>query len=655
MKRTAPATALAGLVLTTGLALLAPATPASAGVPVSITGRASVLPGAAEPASKGDSTDAIVSGNGRYVIFSSTARLVAADTDTVKDVYRKDLLTDSVVRVNVTVDGSAASATATAAAITPDGRSVAFFSGASNLVPSDTNAKTDVFVRDLVAGTTDRVSVSTTEQAGTGNSPNDQDGTVDITPDGRYVVFSSTAPNFGADADTVSDIFRRDRIAGTTELMSVSDAEVSSDADSYHPSMSDDARFVAFQSTATNLVAGDTNGTVDAFVRDRLNGTTQRVSVHDSEAQSGAGGWDPWIDGSGNKVVFTSSSKLNAIDPNNTNDVFIRDRSGSTTTVGSVGTDGWAAGSSQDPTISGDGSTVAFQSTSAKALAGGNAWEHIYTRKITTTTRHSVTTGGQVVTGASSHPSLSDNAQVVAFDSNSSGLVIGDTGQKDVFFRRRITFGPFHDTLGFIQRQTADFLGNSQSGTTGPIDTRIRNGASPEHALIGLANTPSFAGKRPQLIRLYVAYFTRMPDAGGLNYWLNKLNNGTKLDAVSAQFAASNEFKTKYGNTTNTAFVNLVYTNVLDRAPDSAGLAYWVNKLNNGLSRGTVMTSFSESNEGKRHFSPWVQSALLSLGMIDKLPTGSLLTQMLDAGGNDSPEAAARVIIDSPEYAAVID
>lgn len=652
MNRTAPLAALSTLLLGTGLSLLTPALPASAGVPVAVTGRASVRADGTEPVAKGDAVHAVISGNGRYVVFDTTAQLVPADTDARKDVYLRDLLTDRVERISVTPDGSAPKEGSSAGAITPDGRYVAFWSWASNLVPGDTNGKADTFVRDRKTGTTERVSVSSTEQQATGASPTDQDATMDLSTDGRYVAFSSTAPNLGADADLVSDIFVRDRTAGTTTLVSVSDAEASSDADAFHPSMSADGRYVAFQSTATNLVASDTNDSADAFVRDRQNGTTARVSVHDNEGQSPAGGYQPWIDDAGAKVVFTSTSKLNAIDPNSTSDVYVRDRNAATTTVASVGTDGWAAGQSDDPRISGDGVTVAFRSSSPTALAGANGWEHIYTRWKTTTTRVSVSTAGTVVSGTSSHPSLSTDGSVVAFDSKSNALVTDDTGLRDVFFRRRVGFGPFNDPALFGARQVADF--GSQLGTAAAVTARIRNGASPEHQLVALAEHPSFAGKRPQLIRLYVAYFRRMPDQGGLAYWLGKLDGGMKLDQVSAKFAASSEFKTKYGNTTNAAFVQLVYTNVLDRQPDAAGLAYWVNKLNAGMSRGTVMTNFSESSEGQRHFRPEVVASLLGLGMIDALPTGTLLTSMLTAARTDSPEAAARVLLDAPAYATAV-
>jgi hypothetical protein len=479
MKHTVPSTVLAGLVLGSALALLAPASPAAAGAPVAITGRASVLPGAVEPASPGDSTDAVVSGGGRYVLFSSTSRLVPADTDNVKDVYRKDLLTDGLVRANVTIDGAQASQSSTAGAISPDGRYVAFWSWATNLVPNDTNGKADVFVRDLSSGTTERVSVSSAEAQADGASPPDQDGTMDLSFDGRYVAFSSSAKNLGTDGDVNSDIFVRDRLAGTTELISVNSAEASANGDSYRPSMSADGRYVAFQSGAANLVASDTNASTDVFVRDRQAGTTVRASLQDGSAQSPTGGAEPVISDSGEKVVFTSSSKLNAIDPNSTNDVYVRTVPDASTVVGSVGTDGWAAGLSQDPTISGDGTTVAYQSTSPKALAGANGWEHLYTRKLTTTTRVTVSSAGTIATGTSSNPSLSTTGTVVALDSKSPNLVVGDTGMKDVFFRRPVTFGPFNAVDAFVQRQATDFLGNAQPATVAPLAARVRAGGRP--------------------------------------------------------------------------------------------------------------------------------------------------------------------------------
>lgn len=656
MKRTASTAALAGLVLSSALTILGPASPASAGVPVAITGRASTLPGSVEPAAKGDAYLPVISGDGRHIAFSTTARLVPADTDAYQDVYVKDLLTDQVERINVTHDGSAPTGGAQAGAITPDGRYVAFQSSASNLVPNDGNGLRDVFVRDRKTGTTTLASVSNAEQPSNGNSPTNHDTTMDLSSDGRYVAFSSVATNLGPDLDATSDIFVRDLLAGSTSLISVSTGGASTDKDSYGPTLSASGRYVAFGSAATNLVDGDTNASIDAFVRDRQTTTTTRVSVHDNEGQSPTGGYLPEIDDAGTKVVFGSTSKLSGIDPNSTADVYVRNTASGTTTVASLGKDGWAAGESDDPAISGDGNTVVFRSALSTIDGIGNSVDHLYSRSMLSNAQARITrdSGNTVAGGDSSNPSLSTDGKAVAFDSFANNLVSNDTGKRDIFFRRPVTFGPHNDTTSFIQHQLWNFGLPAGPGEIGAANAAVRNGASPEHWLVGVANAPAFAGKRPPAIRLYAAYFERLPDKGGLDYWVGKLNSGKKLDQVSAQFAASSEFKTKYGNTTNAQFVALVYGNVLDRAPDAAGLQYWVKKLDQGMSRGTVMTNFSESSEGKRVFQPQVTATLLGLGMLKKIPTGALLTSLL-AAGEQSPEQAARVLLDSPEYANTVD
>ncbi len=171
--------------------------------------------------------------------------------------------------------------------ISADGRFVAFFSDATNLVAGDTNGADDVFVRDRKQGTTERVSVSSAgEQANAGTvRPPDPS----ISADGRFVAFESYASNLVA-GDTYGtwDVFVRDRSAGTTELVSVSTAGEQGNDGSGDPSISADGRFVAFESSATNLVAGDTNGADDVFVRDRQAGTTELVSVSTAGRQGNA-------------------------------------------------------------------------------------------------------------------------------------------------------------------------------------------------------------------------------------------------------------------------------------------------------------------------------------------------------------------------------
>ena len=154
-------------------------------------------------------------------------------------------------------------------------------SDASNLVAGDTNRASDVFVRDRVAGTTKRVSVSS--DGAQANTTEDGSGWPALSADGRFVAFWSDASNLVAgDSNDSTDVFLRDRVAGTTERVSVSRTGVQAsptDEGSGRPAISADGRLVAFVSSASNLVAGDTNDNDDAFARDRVSGTTELVSV----------------------------------------------------------------------------------------------------------------------------------------------------------------------------------------------------------------------------------------------------------------------------------------------------------------------------------------------------------------------------------------
>ncbi len=159
-----------------------------------------------------------------------------------------------------------------------------------------------------------------------------------ITPEGRFVVFDSCADNIG---DGSCQLFVRDRQAGVTELVSASTDGVEGNGPSGGASISDDGRFVAFQSFATNLVVGDSNHAADVFVRDRLLGTTVRASVSSTGEEGSSSSQVPWISGDGRLVSFTSfASNLVSGDANGGSDVFVRDLVNSTTERVSVAPDG---------------------------------------------------------------------------------------------------------------------------------------------------------------------------------------------------------------------------------------------------------------------------------------------------------------------------
>src|SRR5439155_1739277 len=155
-------------------------------------------------------------------------------------------------------------------------RFVAFASAATNLVAGDTNVVEDIFVRDRTAGTTERVSVDSA-----GAQTNGVSGGAAISAAGRCVASVSFAANLvPGDSNGHLDIFVRDRVTATTERVNLDSAAAqATGGGSYNPVISADGRYVAFESGASNLVSGDTNNQFDIFVRDRVSGTTERISV----------------------------------------------------------------------------------------------------------------------------------------------------------------------------------------------------------------------------------------------------------------------------------------------------------------------------------------------------------------------------------------
>jgi hypothetical protein len=227
----------------------------------------------------------------------------------------------SVERTSVSSTGVQANDTSgggeAASAISKDGRYIAFYSNASNLVTSDTNTASDIFVRDRVYGTTVRVSV-----ASNGTQGNSGSRSPNISADGRYVVFSSGASNLVAgDTNGSEDVFVHDRdtdndgIYDEPEFISTTRVNIATDGTqtnsgsfSSYPSISADGRYVTFYSDANTLVPNDTNGVYDVFVHDMQAETTQRVSVSTAGDQANANSYFPSISPNGRYVVYTSGA-----------------------------------------------------------------------------------------------------------------------------------------------------------------------------------------------------------------------------------------------------------------------------------------------------------------------------------------------------------
>jgi uncharacterized repeat protein (TIGR01451 family) len=471
---------------------------------VGTTTRVSVATGGTEAVNYGPygSEQPALSADGRYIAFQSYApNLVAGDTNEVTDVFLHDRQTGQTSRVSVASDGTEAHgdmhtlawADSGEPALSADGRFVAFWSEAINLVAGDTNERADVFVHDRQTGETSRVSV-----AAGGAEANGGSGPPVLSADGNFVAFGSYATNLVAgDTNGKSDIFVHDRLTSETSRVSIATGGMEANGDVFGFAISANGRFVAFSSSATNLVVGDTNGDPDVFVHDRQTGETTRVSVAtdgteaDDDDRDKGGSRGPTLSADGRYVAFESSaSNLVAGDRTLSWIIFVHDRqTGETSRVNLPTTpvwyydNGWAF----HPSLSADGRYVAFESYSTNLVAGDtNRMVDIFVhdRQTGVTSRVSVAPGGAEAAGdiskGSSHPALSADGRFVAFDSTATNLVAGDTnggdfgndGGKDVFVRDRLLNKKAFADLTLAGKDTPD---PAQRGNTLTYTFTLKN------------------------------------------------------------------------------------------------------------------------------------------------------------------------------------
>jgi Tol biopolymer transport system component len=389
----------------------------------------------------GGSNYPAVSPDARYVAFDSLAsNLVPGDTNDREDIFVHDRATGVTERVSVDSSGNEGNGNSWHPAISADGQIVAFESDSANLIPDDTNGGTDVFVHDRSTGVTVRVSVDSAGVEGNLGSY-----AVSITPDGRIVAFESWATNLvPGDSNDWNDVFVHDRSTGLTERVSVDSLGQQSNRSSDEPSISADGLVVTFSSSATNLVPGDTNGWWDVFVHERSTGTTQRISVNSSSAEGNGDSDGPALSADGRYVAFEShATNLVPGDTNGWLDVFVHDRLTGITERVSVNSSGVEANRPSDQaSISADGQFVTFESD-ATNLGYDRPFAldcvYLHDRLAWTTELASVDSFCRPGPGGSA--SLSADGQTVAFHSESTRLVPDDTnGRRDVFVHERGEF-----------------------------------------------------------------------------------------------------------------------------------------------------------------------------------------------------------------------
>ena len=391
----------------------------------------------------GNSLAGQVSTNGRYVVFQGDASdLLAGDTNAASDIFVRDRQLESNILVSVAADGGWANGASTDPVMTPDGRFVAFVSAATNLVANDTNGLPDVFVRDLLNGTTQLISVGATGTAAIVSAPV-------ITPEGRYVAYASTAHGLVATipATAKGEVYVRDLVLNTTTWASTNAANLVSNAlnlsyaPSYHPAISDDGRFVTFKTGWTNgATAPGGTGVPAAYVFqfDSANRTTTTISTNS---------FAPWLQNDdvygpetspdGRFVVFVVTNQSAQCLTVQRWDA----QAGTNLNVSVTAIGGLPAGTVSDrPAVSADGRYVVFMST-ATSLTGNTLSNgfHAFRRDVQAGTTQLVDMDTNNVASAdlvTAIPTMSADGRFVAFESLDGRMVNGDkNGAFDVFVR----------------------------------------------------------------------------------------------------------------------------------------------------------------------------------------------------------------------------
>jgi len=295
----------------------------------------------------------------RFTIFSILLMLVCGNVG-----YSQM----KTVRVSVDSTGAEADWSSSFPVLSEHGRYAAFQSGATNLVIGDTNNEYDIFVHDLYTKVTTRVSVSST-----GVEANDNSWWTTISADGRYVAFDSNADNLVIpDTNWSGDIFVHDRVTAITTLVSRNQLGIQGKGGSEHGAISSSGRYVAFKSGAYNLVANDTNMKADIFIKDLVTEEVYRASITSIGAQANSHSDFPDISYNGRYVAFRSTAdNLVPLDTNSKYDIFVHDRvTGVTERVSVTSTGAQVDGNSDRPAISGDGRYVTFHSDAEDLVQG---------------------------------------------------------------------------------------------------------------------------------------------------------------------------------------------------------------------------------------------------------------------------------------------
>jgi Tol biopolymer transport system component len=481
-----------------------------------------------------------LSGDGRFVVFTSRAsNLSPDDADWVIDVFRRDVQTNANTLVSraTGASGVKANGDSSASAVSRDGRLVAFGSWATNLSPDDGDTTADVYVRDLQTNTTTLVSRASGPSGAKGNGISYAGA---LSDDGRFVAFVSEATNLSPDdGDTTADVYVRDLQTNATTLVSRASgaAGAKANGNAYQVAISGDGRYVAFDSQGYNLDPADPDDYTDVFVRDRQTATTMLAS-----RPTGTGGpirdldsYEAAISRDGRFVAFASNAGgLHADDGEGDPDVFVRDLQTNTTTLvsratGATGDKGNAE--SRGATISDGGRYVAFRSAATNLSSDdGDGTRDIFVRDLQNSTTTLVSRAGGA-SGAKANAeswsaALSGNGRFVAFGSWATNLHPDDRDTNSDVFRRQVRSEPLAASDTYTAAQDTPLtvaapgvLANDSDPEGDPLSAQLVSG--PAHGTLALNADGSFI-------------YTPAPGYAGSDSFTYKVNHGADSSAATA-------------------------------------------------------------------------------------------------------------------------
>ena len=432
-------------------------------LPVLLVSGASAAPGditlasTADDGTKGDSdsTQASLSADGSTVAFDSFAmNLDPGDPDDLSDVYVKDLATGDIVLASTNGDGVKGNNSSMNASLAPGGSRVAFDSAASNLDEADTTPDADIYVKDLGTGDLTLASATSVGVKGDGSSIMPS-----LSADGSMVAFSSSSANLDeADMDVSVDIYVKDLGTGAIRLVSTASDGTKGNGDSSDVALSADGSTVAFSSTSTNLDPADMDSDADLYVKDLTTGAVTLASTSDEDVKGNGLSFGPSLSADGSAVAFSSfATNLDPADDHFDEDVYVKDLVTGGLVLASTADDGTKGdAASGGPSLSADGSAVAFHSSASNLDPGHTGTSDVYVKVLATGDISLVSSPD------SFRPSMSANGAFVAFESSANIVSPPDDDTFADIYVRELGTPPIEADLAVTVTDTPDPVASGQ-------------------------------------------------------------------------------------------------------------------------------------------------------------------------------------------------